>query len=278
MTPYPVLPKSYKHAYPFTLSAPSYIYPESLVPNVKLLAPYTDEIEVLLFESAADSLPTEDEIKTLAMIAEQFDLTYNVHLPTDISLTDNDPSVRQQAVKILQSVIHLTAPLSPSTYTVHLPYDEPSRAEADVKKWQEIAYNSMEQLLNSQSLPARNFSVETLNYPFEWADKIINDFDFSVCIDLGHLILYETDVQAVVDQYAEMTSIIHLHGVENGRDHIALNRLSKTHADLVREILTSFRGVVSLEVFSYHHLAESLTFLEKCLKTVGFTHPTRIEN
>jgi sugar phosphate isomerase/epimerase len=266
MTTYPVLPKSYKHAYPFTLSVPSYIYPEALIPNVKMLGNYTDEIEVLLFESAPDSLPTEDEIKTLAMLAKDFDLTYNVHLPADISLTDKEPSVRQQAVKILQSVIHLTVPLSPSTYTVHLPYDEPSRTEADVKKWQEIAYNSMECLLNSQSLPARNFSIETLNYPFNWADKIIKDFGFSVCIDLGHLILYEENVQTVIDEYAEMTSILHLHGVENSRDHIALNRLSKTHSDLVRGILKPFKGVVSLEVFSYKHLADSLIFLEECVR------------
>ncbi len=266
MTEYPALPKCYKHAYPFTLSVPSYIYPDALIPNVKMLGHYTDEIEVLLFESASDSLPTKDEIKTLAILAADFDLTYNIHLPTDISLTDKEPSVRQQAVKILQSVIHLTAPLSPSTYTMHLPYDEPSRTEADVKKWQEFAYNSMEHLLKSQSLPARGFSVETLNYPFEWADKIIKDFDFSVCIDLGHLILHENDVQAVVDKYAGITSIIHLHGVENGRDHIALNRLSKTHSETVRGILKQFSGVVSLEVFSYKHLAESLAFLEECVR------------
>lgn len=266
-SPYPALAKSYKKVYPFTLSVPSYIYPDALIPNVKMLGPYTDEIEVLLFESSSRSLPTKDEIEILEILAKDFDLTYNIHLPTDISLTDNDSSVRQQAVKTLQSVIYLTAPLSPSTYTLHLPYDESSRTEADVKKWQKIAYNSMEQLLNSQSLPARYFSIETLNYPFEWADKIIKDFGFSVCIDLGHLILYENNVQAVIDNYIEMTSILHLHGVENTRDHLVLNRLSKAHRDLVRGILKRFTGVVSLEVFSYEHLAESLIFLEECVRS-----------
>jgi len=49
MTNYTALPKSYKHAYPFKLGTTSFIYPDGYVPNVKMLGPYMDEIELLFF-------------------------------------------------------------------------------------------------------------------------------------------------------------------------------------------------------------------------------------
>jgi len=108
---YPFLSKSYKHAYPFKIGTTSYIYPDHIIPNVKMLAPYLDEIELLLFESNLDNLPTSQEINELALLAEQFDLTYNVHLPIDISLTDIDPIARSKSVNITFPVVKLKPPL-----------------------------------------------------------------------------------------------------------------------------------------------------------------------
>ena len=83
---YPALPKSYKGLYQFRLGTTSFIYPDHYLPNVKMLGPYLNEIELLLFESAYDSLPSKHEIKELSILAEEFDITYDIHLPIDISL------------------------------------------------------------------------------------------------------------------------------------------------------------------------------------------------
>ena len=56
---YPALPKSYKGIFPFKIGTTSFIYPDGYVQNVKMLAPYLDEIELILFESAPGSLPTD---------------------------------------------------------------------------------------------------------------------------------------------------------------------------------------------------------------------------
>jgi sugar phosphate isomerase/epimerase len=259
------LPKSYKKAYPFKLGTTSFIYPDNYVPNVKMLGPYLDEIELLMFESAAESLPSKQEIQSLSRLGEEFDLTYNVHLPVDVPLTDHNPSAARESAEAIQRVIDLAAPLSPSTYTLHLHYDEDSRDKASVEKWQETAYQNVSQLLDTGISPDI-ISIETLDYPFEWAEKIITDFNLSVCIDMGHLIIYGFDPEAVFDQYYHKISIIHLHGVEKGRDHIALDRLPLEHMNIVIKILRRFTGVVSLEVFSYKNLTASLAFLEKCWK------------
>jgi len=166
------------------------------------------------------------------------------------------------AVETLKKVIDLTALLCPSTYTLHLSYDEKGFDSERIKKWRERLYRSARRFIATGVNPEM-ISIETLTYPMEWVEVILSDFNFSVCIDLGHLMVYGFDMETVFNRYCHRTSIIHLHGVENHKDHLSLDRLSKKKLVIIMEILKRFNGVVSLEVFSYPHLKDSLTFLEK---------------
>jgi sugar phosphate isomerase/epimerase len=87
-------------------------------------------------------------------------------------------------------------------------------------------------------------------------------------MDLGHLIVHGEDLKDASDKYLDKTSIIHLHGVEDRKDHLALDRLPKPLVKPVFEILDQFSGSVSLEVFSFENLDTSLAFLERCWATV----------
>ncbi len=261
---HPTLPKSYKHAYPFKLGTTSFIYPDSYVSNVKMLAPYVDEIELLMFESAKDSLPTRSEIETLSLLAKDFDLTYNVHLPTDAPVISRDAAAVESAAEALCRVIDLTSVLSPSTFTLHLPYDETSDSLADVKTWQELARSGVARLLDTTGIKSETISVETLNYPFEWAEELIKEFRLSICIDIGHLIVYKRLLNLAFDRYSERTSILHVHGVKEHRDHLALNHITEKDLHFFMDILQRYKQVVSLEVFSYKDLKNSLIFLENC--------------
>lgn len=261
-----LLPKSYKHAYPFRIASPSFIYPDGYAENVRMLGPYLDEIELLMFEGSTESLPSKQEIKTLARLAEAFDLKYNVHLPTDMSLTDPDDSKSRQAAEAVCRVMELAAPLSPSTHTLHLPYKEISREKSEVRRWQDRSRKNLEYLL-SFGIKSESISVETLDYPFEWVEKIISDLGFTVCVDIGHLMRYGFPVARILDRYFHRTSIIHFHGVNTEkRDHIALNHISNHHMEPVMQKLQQFAHTVSLEVFSFSDLNDSLMFLEKCWK------------
>jgi sugar phosphate isomerase/epimerase len=258
------LPKSYKGTYPFRLGTTSFIYPDHYTPNVKHLGSYLDEIELLMFESVLpESLPESGEIKELARLAKDLDVTYNVHLPTDVSFGHPDEQKRLAAVDTIKKVIDLTAILSPSTCTLHLPYDRPSRDTETVAAWQRLVHESVGHLMD-KGVPGRLISIETLDYPFDWVKPIIVDFDLSVCLDLGHLMIYGYDMASAFEQYADRTAVIHLHGVEDGQDHIALDRLSAKQIAAVMRILQQYTGTVSMEVFCFEHLKKSLAFLEKC--------------
>jgi sugar phosphate isomerase/epimerase len=259
----PVLPKSYKKAYPFKIATTSFIYPDNYLPNVKMLGPCLDEIELLLFESAYDSLPSKQEIKDLSMLAKEFDITYDIHLPLDIYLGDKNPAIRRRAIDTIKQVINLTLPLSPSIFTLHFSYDEDSSDKDIVNKWQERIYESMDKLL-SIGIKSRSMAIENLMYPFEWVEEVISSFNLSVCIDIGHLILMNAEIKETFDKYCNRTSIIHLHGVKNNLDHLSLDKLTDNKTSDIMEILKGYAGVTVIEVFSYNNLQASLKYLEKC--------------
>ena len=259
---HPPLPKSYKGAFSFKIGTTSFIYPDGYVQNVKMLAPYLDEIELLLFESTPGSLPSVHEVEQLFSLANEFDLTYNIHLPLDISLGAPERSIQHFALETIKQIINLTATLSPSTYTLHLPYDEVDFDGEQIKHWQARLNTSIKKLL-SAGINGEMISIETLSYPLSWVEEILIDFNLSVCIDIGHLMLYGFDPESVFNKYKKRTPILHLHGVDNHQDHLPLDRLTKENAKTVSNILKEYEGVVSLEIFSFEHLKTSLIFLEK---------------
>lgn len=257
-----LLSKSFKNKYPFRLGTTSYIYPDRILPNVMKLGPFLDEIELLLFESDPGSLPDPKEIASLREAAREFDITYNIHLPTDIYLGADNPDNRQQAVDISKKIFDLTRCLTPSTCTLHLEYDMPSDDESDRKRWQENVCNSMEKLL-SYGMSASSLSVETLTYPYAWIANIVEALDLSVCLDVGHLFIKNVDAVEFYNAHADKVSIIHLHGRTGRDDHKPLNTLSESEWAAVLGILEQFHGVVSLEVFNLAYLESSLKELEE---------------
>ena len=259
---YPSLTKSYKGLYPFKICTTSFIYPDHYIPNVKMLGPYLDEIELLLFESqGTDVLPTRKVITELCRLAAEFDLSYNVHLPTDISISDLNLDRQRDAVETMVRVIERVQPLGPSALILHVPYVEESLKEDNVRNWQDRVYKNLEQIITAVE-NRRIIAIETLDYPLEMLEDIIVGLDLSICLDLGHLMVYDYDLIKVFDKYCFKTSVLHLHGVENDRDHTTLDRLSEKSASTVMGVLRRFTGVVSIEVFSFENLDSSLKFLE----------------
>jgi sugar phosphate isomerase/epimerase len=261
---YPRLTKSFKGKYPFKIGTTSFIYPDYFIPNVRMLGPYLDEIELLLFESdSVASLLSKSVISDLIQLSENFNLTYNIHLPTDISISDPDPKKQQRAVDILIRVIDQTADLLPSTCTLHVPYTNLSFEDNKVRRWQNLVCNHLGKIL-AKGIPPEKLALETLDYPIDILSKIIEKLNLALCLDIGHLIVHGYDIQSIFNNYAELISIIHLHGVDHCRDHLALDQLPERLLRTVIWILKNFKGTVSLEVFCFQHLDTSLRFLDLC--------------
>jgi len=264
---YPPPPLSVKGRYPFRLGTTSFIYPDDYLPNVRMLGPHVDEIELLMFESRRpDSLPSGATIDALARLSAELDIGYNIHLPTDVSLAAEDPDERARAAAVLGRFVSATASLSPSAYALHLPFEGWAADPGGIARWRTAAAQGIGRLLDI-GVPGNLLAVETLDYPFAWAAPLVDAFDLSICMDIGHLILHGVDPAAFFRRFRRRIRLIHLHGVRFaedgvGQDHVSLDETPPGHFAAVMAVLKAFDGVVSLEVFSHRHLAPSMKHLD----------------
>ncbi len=261
--PFPSLPKSYKRAFPFKLATTSYIYPDQIIPNVTLLAPFIDEIELVLFESEAqDNLLSETEIDALIKLSLHQDVSFSVHLPIDIFLGDKSEEIRSKGTSIVNRMIERTLPLNPSVYILHFDLrNKDGQEETDVETWHRRIIRSVK-VMEYQIEPNR-ISIETLGYPFEWIEDIVRRFGFSICLDIGHILINEQDLRVYLEKYLHNTSIIHLHGFQNGIDHLGIDQLPDWDLKLILSHLRDYKGIVCIEVFSVDDLKRSLITLEE---------------
>jgi len=261
---YPLLPKCYKGMFPFRLATTSYIYPDHILPNVAILAPFLDEIEMVLFESEGrDNLPNDAEIKALINVSFHQDVEFNIHLPIDIFLGDESEEVRSKGISIIKSIIERTLPLNPSVYILHFDLrDKHGQDESDVETWRSRIIRSAKEMVGCGIEPNR-ISIETLGYPFEWIEDIVKKFGFSICLDIGHILIHGQDLRLYFEKYLPETSIIHLHGFQNGIDHLGIDQLPESALKLILSCLRNYHGIVSLEVFSIDDLKRSLITLEE---------------
>lgn len=260
-------------AKPFKLGTTSFIFPDHIVPNVKKLGRFFDEIELLVFEShPKEVLPTEDDIKELLYLSHEHNLTYNIHLPIDVSLSCASTKKRLKASETILQVMELFTSLTPNTFTLHL--DMPQDIKNDIqnqkkmKRWQYNIQQNLDSILSKVANP-EIISIETLNYPFRFVEPFIEEYNMSVCIDAGHQIKYGHSLLETFDKHRLRTPVIHLHGVDFSgqhiKDHTGLDKLPKQYVSQIQTMLCDYTGVVSLEVFNLENLNRSLIFLSKII-------------
>jgi sugar phosphate isomerase/epimerase len=245
-----------KQRYPFRLGTTSFIYPADYASNVRQLAPLVDEIELLLLES--NHLPSHGDINELQSLAQVHNITYNIHLPIDIDLGADMPAIRRQCISSIAKAMDRVAPLHPTTHTLHLPFNQPQSDLEHVGDWQIRSMESLTWLLDATGAAADQISIETLDFSPDWLLPIVEMFDLSVCVDVGHLILHGFDLQKVLDVFADRTTILHLHGVCANRDHLAVSHIEPDDRRTISRYLMSFKESVSIEVFSLSQLEESM--------------------
>lgn len=235
-----------------------------------MLGSYLDEIEILIFDSVSESdFPSAEDINQMVALADEYHLTYNIHLPIDISLGSPHADLRRRAVDVMIQTVELTEPLNPTARILHLPLDVAATDQTEINHWRQRLEKSVEALLLA-GLPGQSLSVENLNYPLEWIRPIIETFDLAVCIDVGHLLGQGIDWQSEWRQWSHRTNMIHLHGIQDHRDHCCLDTLSQSTLARILGTLKSFAGTVSVEVFCFDDLKKSLMCLERYWQEIYF--------
>lgn len=254
----------------FRLGCTSFVFPDHIIPNVRQIGPYVDEIELLVFESLpASVIPSAAEVTTLGELARDLDLTYNVHLPVDVSLTSASGPARQVAADRIWQVIDRFAPISPVTHTLHLDMDK--AGETEIPAWEARARQGLDLLVPHLPLP-QTLSLETLWYDPMILAPLAADYPVSICADLGHHFKCGHDPEQTFAQFKDRISIIHFHGVDFSydppKDHLGLDRLPGLLFERVTTLLLSFTGTVSIEVFGLAPLRASMEALSAVFENI----------
>ncbi len=233
---------------PYRLGSTSYVWPADILPNVRNLGPWVDDVELVLFEvEDASNLPDGPTLAALNELAQVHDLTYTVHLPLDLT-----PAHPPSLVKA-EKVITATRDLAPWAYILHLDgrVVEGRPDAVTLTRWRDDARRALEAVAGMVG-DAGRLCVENLeNYAPEAFLPLLDDLPVGLCVDVGHLWLTGRDPVPFLEAHLDRTRVIHLHGV-GGRDHQALTHQGVERVAPLLDLLAArgYGGVLTLEVFS----------------------------
>jgi sugar phosphate isomerase/epimerase len=93
---------------------------------------------------------------------------------------------------------------------------------------------------------------------------LLETHGLGVCLDIGHLLLGGYDVQSHLAKYRDRLHLMHIHGVNDGRDHQSLRHLDP---ELLKAAVKAMAGgddyrVMTVEVFNETDFTESMAVLE----------------
>lgn len=255
-----------KKQLPFRVATTSYIIPDSICSNALVLGPLVDEIELVLFETPSqNNLPSFAEIKDLAKIAQDLDLVYNVHFPSDIFLSDPELHHQNFYINIILRYFERTYPLNPTLYILHLDsrYTNGLR-EDNIDIWIRNISNSIEKAIYF-GLPPERVAIENLEFPLDKIAPVAERYGFKLCLDIGHLLLYRHPLNSQLEKYLNKCPMVHLHGVNKNIDHISISEINSQDWKCISSYLRSYQGCVALEMFSVDDLHHSMWRMTDCL-------------
>lgn len=246
-------------SYPWLLGTTSFVLPAGVEENVRALAGQVDAVQLLFFESRANSrLEHRVDVNLLARLANDNALAYTVHLPLDLELGSRDKVVRRQAVDEVCRLLEELAPLTPRAFDLHL------RPAPDVERvaWQAYLAESLQNLAARCGEWRAKIGIENIGYDFALIEEVVRDSGFGICVDFGHRLRYnqQTDFWAF-----SPWRHIHLHGAEPGRDHLPFQSKDLVFLHALGRALQreEYRGVVTVELYDATQVRDSLAMLHQ---------------
>jgi sugar phosphate isomerase/epimerase len=197
-------------------------------------------------------------------VAAAHELSFTVHLPLDAHTGSADERERAAAVGKCRRVIKLTEPLNPFAWVLHLAGDKRGDAPSDdVPRGCAQHRRSRAELWEDSVAPAR-ICVETLDYAFDCIAPLVEEFDLSVCLDIGHLLITGRDVAAHIERWLDRARVFHVHGVDaSGKDHASLRHfpegLLEDLAARLGALPAEDTRVMTMEVFGEEDFEDSMT-------------------
>jgi len=246
------------------------IFRKNMVENVRRLASFLPHIEILLFHQPdINNIPTPLELNEIKAIGNGEGISFSIHLPASLEIASPNHISRQHSLELTRQCCMKTAGINPLHYIIHVPYSPPTLVtvpglyfdenNADRRQeWIGHATEALELLREEWHYPGA-LLVENINFSPTLLEPLWNMRLCEFCLDIGHLVLGNENVETLMSQYLPVTREIHLHGVKGNEEHLSLSVYPKEKIkNWLSFMQEHFRGVLNLEVFSPEDLKESL--------------------
>ncbi|GAB4340492.1 MAG: hypothetical protein Kow0099_16450 [Candidatus Abyssubacteria bacterium] len=162
----------------------------------------------------------EEAAGGLKELHEQEGLTFSVHLPFmgGVNFTTSIDSIRHASFEVIKDITEQCAPLDPLTYVLHISglleelMGVGLRDDAVVQAYLSCAEESLAKIV--ELIPPKKICIENLEYiAFEKLYPLVEKFDTSVCMDVGHIKLRNEDIGVFISDYADRLGQVHMHDV-----------------------------------------------------------------
>ena len=252
-----------KNHFPFRLGTTSYILNDELLANIHFLKDKVDHVELFVYDSGELSNGQTSHLVTeLSTIADDHDLTYSIHLPIGLKLGSPDKIQREAGVETIIKAVDATRSLHPLVWDLHL--EQNYQGEVPGQAWQEACILSLEELKIKGVDPSRT-GIETLEFNYEPIIPILDQTDYAVTLDIGHVWFGSLNEDFYLEQLLPRAVSFHIHGFEGMHDHKGIHTIEKNRIKRFLEALykqpNRERYPVAIEVFSRCCLEKSLGVL-----------------
>lgn len=251
---------------PFTLGCTSLTYPdENILYNLKRIPDFCQAVEITL--EYPRSLPlSSKEVDAISGILKEKNLGLTIHLPLSLAMTSANPHMQDASLKTLEDVFRLIEPLAPRAYVLHVtpfyytggtPLGRVFETTLHEERL-EATWKTLGRL--KERMDAKRVAVENLYHNLVFLEDMIREYDYSVCMDTGHLLLNKADVYFFYLKHQKRIKVIHLHDVVNGKDHqeLGVGQSGFDVGALLRLMKnTQYEETVILEQFTREHLLTS---------------------
>ncbi|MGM9998690.1 MAG: cobamide remodeling phosphodiesterase CbiR [Candidatus Bruticola sp.] len=216
----------------------------SIVDNVRRLAPYVDNIEIIVYEyENLSNYPGPADLREMAELALQFDCSYTVHLPASLSVHPLHKSWQRQALDEWSRAVETLSCLSPRAYVWHWESEIlAQRPSADLGNWLEVTEQMAQAFLDTGLLQPDQLCVENLEYDYALILPLIRRLGLSVCLDVGHAWKNGSFTPKFWNEIKPELGAVHLHGVQSrsGLDHIAIQPENRSNLRAFSTALVNF--------------------------------------
>ncbi len=255
---------NFKNRFSYKLGTTSYILPveeDNLIQNVHYLKDSFDTIQLLFFgKDYINEVASSSIIQRLQGIQDESGIIYTVHLPIDIHLLSSNNKELLENTGLIVSIINRMLNLKTDYFILHI--DKKDYKEMEVSRDRDRFQRILELLISETGEHASKIAIEnTFDDLMDFRD-IILESPFKICMDFGHLFIKKQDPSKFRNVFRNKIRVLHIHGIDNGQDHKALDVTPPFELNIMLESLNEFEDTVIIEVFNEADLEISLHIIE----------------